>query len=118
MANEITANISLAITSLGQSVSGSKQFQATLSADSFLGEEVTVGSTTAATLNIGGLTDPAAVLIINLDDTNFIQVDKVSAMTSWPMKLLPGQGVLLTPESGTIYALADTAPCQVYVVAG
>jgi hypothetical protein len=118
MANEISASLSCSITSGGQSVSGAKSFTASLSASAFIGEAVTIGSTTAATVYIGGLTNPSTVLIINLDVTNFITVSGDVALTQFQQKILPGQGCLLLPETGTVYAKADTAPCQAWVVAG
>lgn len=118
MANEISASINCSIASGGQSVSGAKSFSANLSSTSFIGSEVTVGSTTAASIFIGGLSNPSVVLVINQDTTNFITIDNISALTNFPQKLLPGQGILLCPESGTIFAKADTAPCQAWVVAG
>jgi hypothetical protein len=118
MANEISASISATITQSGQTVSGSKSFNATLSATAFIGESVTVGSTTAAQLYIGGLTNPAIVLVINQDTTNFLTVAGDAGLANFPQKILPGQGILLNPETGSIYAKADTAPIQAWVVAG
>jgi len=118
MANEISASISCTISQSGQSVSGSKTFSATLSATNFIGEAVTVGSTTAAPLYIGGLSNPAVVCVINQDTTNFLTVAGDAALANFPQKILPGQGILLNPETGTIYAKADTAPVQAWVVAG
>jgi len=118
MANEINSSVSCTISSGGQSVTGSKSFTTSLSSTTFLGEEVTVGSTTAATLYVGGLTNPSALLVINLDTTNFLTVDSAVTLDKFPQKLTPGAGVLLLPESGTVYAKADTAPCQAWVVAG
>jgi hypothetical protein len=118
MANEISASINCTISQSGQNVSGSKSFTATLSGASFIGEGVTIGSTTAAPLYIGGLSNPAIVVVINQDTTNFITVAGDAPLANFPQKILPGQGVLLNPETGTIYAKADTAPCQAWVVAG
>lgn len=116
MANEINANLNLTINDSGNSVSGGANFQANYSG-AYIGVEVTI-PTTATLLDLGGVTSPVAVLIKNLDSTNFVQVDIVSAMTSWPQKLHPGQCVALLPESGTIYCKADTASCKILVVAG
>jgi len=118
MANEISANLSCTISQSGQSVSGTQSFSANLSSTAFIGEEVTIGSSSAATIYIGGLSNPTVVLILNQDTTNFITVDNVVGLGNFPQKLLPGQGVLLLPDTGTIYAKADTAPCQAWVVAG
>ena len=118
MANEITVSLSASISQSGQSVAGNGNFQATLSGTSFIGEEVTIGSTSAASIYIAGLSNPTVVLILNQDTTNFISVAGDSGLTNFSQKVGPGQGVLLLPETGTIYAKADTAPCQAWVVAG
>ena len=118
MANEISCNLSATISQGGQSVSGSGSFQATLSGTSFLGEEVTIGSTSAAAIYIAGLSNPTMVLVLNLDTTHFLSVAGDSGLANFPQKVGPGQGVLLLPETGSIYAKADTAPCQAWVVAG
>ena len=118
MANEISVTISTTISQSGQSVSGTGSFTTSLSATNFIGQEVTVGSSSAATISILGLTDPSVVYIKNLDTTNFITVDAVVGLSAWPQKLLPGQAINLLPTGGTIYAKADTAPCQAWVVAG
>lgn len=118
MANEISVSLSATISQSGQSVSGTGSFTGNLSSTSFIGEEVTIGSSSASTLYIAGLTNPTTVLVLNQDTTNFITVAGDAGLIEFPQKLLPGQGVLLLPESGTIYAKADTAPCQAWVVAG
>lgn len=118
MANEISSTVSCTISSGGQSVTGNKSFTLSLSSTTFIGEEVTIGSTTATSLYTAGLTNPSVVLVINLDTTNYISVDSVDTLDNFPQKLTPGAGVLLLPETGTIYAKADTAPCQAWVVAG
>lgn len=118
MANEISVTSNCSITSAGQNVGGSGSFTANLSSLNFLGQEVTIGSATAATIPIGGLATPAIVYIKNLDATNFITVDALAALTAFPQKILPGQAICLLPTSGTIYAKANAANCQAWVVAG
>lgn len=118
MANEISVSTNITISQAGQSVQGSGTFTANLSATNFVGEEVTIGSSSAAVLTIAGLSDPSAVFIKNLDSTNFITVDSVSTLDNFPQRLTAGQAVCLLPSTGTIYVKADTAPCQAWVVAG
>jgi hypothetical protein len=118
MANEIQCSISATITQSGQSVSGSGSFQANLSALNFLGQEVTIGSSSAAALPLGGLAAPTVVYIKNLDTTNYIQVDAVAALTSFPQTIHAGQSILLLPNTGTIYAKANGAPVQAWIVTG
>lgn len=118
MANEISVSVNCTITQSGQSVAGAQTFSANLAATSFLGAEVTIGSTTAALLSLGGLSNPSVIMVVNQDTTNFVMIDNILALSNFPQKLLPGQSILLLPETGTLYAKADTAPCQVWVVAG
>lgn len=118
MANEIAVSLSATISQAGQSVSGSGSYNASLSATTFLGEEVTIGSTSAALLPLGGLAAPSIVYIKNLDTANFITVDSAAALTSFPQKIRAGQSILLLPETGSIYAKADTAPIQAWIVTG
>lgn len=118
MANEISVTLNATISQGGQGVSGTGSFNANLATTTFLGQEITIGSTTAAALYLAGISNPSVILIINQDSVNFIQVDSAATFDKFPQTLLPTQGVLLLPATGTIYAKADTAPCQVWVVAG
>lgn len=84
---------------------------------SFIGDEQIIGNTSAATLLLGNVgSAPVFVFIKNMDATNYITVDAVSALNAFPQKILPGNGVYLTPLTGTIYAQANTAPCKAFVV--
>jgi hypothetical protein len=63
-------------------------------------------------------TVPKVVFIQNNDDTNFLTVDAVVGLSSWPQKILPGTGIVLRPPNGTIYAKANAAPVNAWIVAG
>ncbi len=117
MANEISANLSVTINSAGNSVAGASQYLASLSGTGFIGNDQTVGTTAEALLfgDVGA--NPAIVFVKNTDSTNFVQIDSISTMVNFPQTLLPGQSVVLLPATGTIYAKADTAPCNCWVVA-
>ena len=53
----------------------------------------------------------------NNDATNFIEVGGDSGLTVFKLKVLPGESILITPSSATMYYKADTATCNVFVVA-
>lgn len=117
MAKEINCSLKLSIASKGGSNAvGSVTSSEDLSGG-FEGFQATVGSTTAASLGLD-VPSPKTVYIQNLDDTNFVTVDAVAGLTGWPQKLLPGTGVVLRPPNGTIYAKADSAPVNIWIVAG
>lgn len=117
MANEITANLNVTINDNGNSASGGAAFTANFSGN-FIGNEQTI-ATTAETLLLGDVgSNPVILFVKNLDDTNFITVDAVNTLDSFPQVLQPGQAVVLCPTTGTIYCKADTASCKVLVVAG
>jgi hypothetical protein len=116
MSQEISGGASLSINSLGGNGSGTVAFVADISANGFVCDERVV-PTTAGTIPMGGVTAPQAVFIKNLDDTNYMEVDSVSTMDKFPQKLYPGDGILLKPETGTIYWKANTATLLALIVA-
>lgn len=118
MANEISTNLSVSASTSGQTVSGSASGTLNAGSNGFIGTEILV-STTAAALNLGPATEtpPVCVFIKNLDTLNFIQVDAISTMASFPQKILAGQAIYLLPETPTIYAKADTGAVKIWVVA-
>jgi hypothetical protein len=119
MAKEINTKISCSIASKGSSkAAGDISFAEDLSG-SFVGFQVTIGSTSAAAINLGtGVTAPKVVFIQNNDATNFVQIDNVSGMTGWPQKILPNTGILIRPQNSTLFGKADQAPVAVWIVAG
>lgn len=117
MANEINVNVSCAISASGQTVNGIGTFQADLGGGGFLGNEQTIG-TASELLVIGDVSTPAVVFIKNLDETNYIEVDNVTSFDNWPLKLFPGQAIIVTPQTGVIYCKANTAACKIWSVVG
>lgn len=117
MANEIQYSVTVTVSTSGQSVSGGISAQETASNLAFIGNEQTVGTSAEALVlgDIGG--NPVFVFVKNLDDTNFLTIDAVNTLDSFPQVILPGMGILLRPSTGTIYAKGDTAPVKAWVVA-
>ena len=62
---------------------------------------------------------PGMIVLKNLDATNFIEIglDSASPMTQKFAKLLPGQIIPIPPSTATLYAKADTAACNLLVMA-
>lgn len=72
-----------------------------------------IAPTTAAALNLGGVTSLGYVAIINRDPTNFITLLTGTGGVTFA-KLWPGQGALFFFGSGVTapFIKADTAVCQ------
>ena len=116
MAKEITASVSTVITDTGNQVQGNAASQADFSGK-LIATEITV-PTASTLLSLGSVTTPTVIFIKNTDPTNYIELDHVTGFTAWPQKLLPGEGIILYPEDGTIYGKANTASVKIWVVAG
>lgn len=118
MGKEIKCSIKLSIASKGGSkASGDIDSTEDLGAGC-VGFQATIGSSSAAAINIGIGGIPKVLYIQNNDPDNFVQVDNVAALNGWPQKILPGTGILLRPTAATVYAKADTAPVPLWIVAG
>lgn len=118
MADEITVSVNTNINVAGQSAQGNGSFQADLSATNYFAQSVTIGSSSAAVMELGSLSDPTVLFVKNLDTTNYITIDSVGTLDNFPQRLEAGQSIALLPVTGTIYAKANAAPCQAWVVAG
>lgn len=118
MANEITVSVSLTASkdSATISVSANKTFDMT-------NEDMTQATqnigTSAEALSLGDIAAPAAYIYVrNMDPTNFVVLSLASDGTSPFAKIRPGHFALFPPpQSGTIYALADTAAVRVALAA-
>jgi hypothetical protein len=115
MSNEISASLSISISFGADSVSGSAAFKASAQANGFSENEQLIG-TTATALDFENQTTPQLVFIKNLDPNNYVQIDANNSFNGFPQKLLPGEAILLTPETGTIYAKANVAAVLLAVV--
>ena len=114
MANEISTSLAVTVSYSGQSAAGTVAAQSDLTT-TFIGNEQIIGIT-AETFDLGDVgASPKFLFVKNLDSTNFITVDAVNTFDAFPQVILPGQGVYLAPPSGTVYCIADTAPCKVFV---
>lgn len=98
--------------------SGSKLKQLTMAGNKMVQTVIAVG-TASELLTIGDLAGvPAAVMITNLDSTNFVLISGETGFTAvMQLKILAGESVLITPLAATLYAKADTAACNIQVIA-
>ena len=85
-----------------------------------IGNVQNIGTTTEAIV-LGDVTTIGYLMLINLDATNFVSVGLATPVTTGPgnafAKLLPGEFCIIPTRQTVIYALADTAACDVFVVA-
>lgn len=69
----------------------------------------TVSSSAEETLNVGDVSNLGFIVIVNRDDTNYVEVGLTAQYT---IKLKPGQFCMF-PPAGTIYVLANSADVDV-----
>ena len=117
MANEISFTASLSISKGGVNISGSGSATVTMAGNNLLGTVQNIGAATEA-IAIGDMTTPGYLWVKNLDATNFIQIGLTNPVNAGNamVKLLPGEFALMPTRQTAIYALADTAPCDLEVV--
>lgn len=117
MANSITVNAQLILNlAAGGSISGLAAITEVQTGSHGIENVQNIG-TTAENITLGDCANAAFILIKNLDPTNYVEVDSASAMTSFPQKIKPGGMILLSPETITIWAKANTAACDCLIVA-
>lgn len=115
MANEIQVAVSLGATKGGASVAKDASGTITMSGED-MGAHTQVITTSATAMNMGTVTGaPAAVLVKNLDPTNYVEVDSANSFDKFPQKIRPGCGIILFPETATMYLKANTASCLVEI---
>jgi hypothetical protein len=75
-----------------------------------------IASGTTPTLNLGSMGTLGYIFVKNLDSTNFVQLS-LNDFTQIFAKLRPGEFCLFPANQNTIYAKANTNPCDVLVCA-
>lgn len=108
MSNELRINYSLEYSKNGASVSKTKDFSIDITGNSFTNAVQTVGTSEESLSVHPDIGTVGYVLIINLDDTNFLEVGSTSGV--YDIKVMPGEFAIYRHNSNTIYAKADTAP--------
>lgn len=113
MANEITESAGLQASKNGAMVSRSYSAQLSMTG-THMTQDVQTIATTATALTFGGISGaPSKVMIKNLDAVNYVEIAADSGITQFVQKLMPGDFILLSPESGTIYGKAHTASVDI-----
>ena len=117
MSREITYNISVNASKGGARVSHGATKTLDMAGDDMLQSTQLIGTSAEAITfeDISGA--PAVLLIQNLDAANYVEIDSANTFDKFPQKLLAGESVLLKPQTGTIYAKANTAPVRILKVA-
>lgn len=121
MANEISATSTLTCTKGGATVTGTLTKQQTLTGSGKYANTQNIGTTAEALSFPSDLTTEGItwIWLKNLDSTNFVEIALDSGMTNKFGKLLAGEAMLWRAWTGnpTIYAKADTAACDLQIVA-
>lgn len=116
VANQLTLNATLAyddgVTEVATQVT---DLIASLS-DARAVKNIQLIPTSQTAINLGGITTPRWIIIVNLDSTNFVDV-KVATGGAIFAHLLPGWFCVVPLGSGAQapFAIADTASCNVLV---
>lgn len=118
MADEIQIATSLSVNVNGTQISGSTSKSITMAGTLKSGTTQAVGTTTEA-LDFGDISNIGYVYLKNNDATNFVMVGITSPVSSSNamITLLAGESAAFPTRLETIYAIADTASCNVEVIA-
>jgi len=114
MANELTVTGTVAYSDAnGVEAEVSLDYTMSLSAP-LMTKNILNVLTSETAIDLGGVTSPVMLIIVNLDTTNYVNV-KVASSGAIAAKLLPGKGAIITLGSGmqAPVAIADTATCKV-----
>ena len=72
-------------------------------------------ATSATALELGAVSTIGGLFIYNGDSTNYVEIDSANTFDKFPQKILPLRGILLAPQTTTIYAKANTAAVEITV---
>ena len=123
MANEVTMTAGLAASKDGALVNpGTMTKQLTMAGSDMVQQTVPCLTATATAFTWGGITGtPAAVMIKNLDATNYAEiagtVDGTPALTGFKIKIGAGVTILVQLSSATLYHQSNTADLSLLVCA-
>lgn len=118
MAGEITTNSATLTASNGGATVNSGTKAKALDMDSVHMAKFTqaIGTSAEAIAIPSDLSAYIEVLIVNLDDTNFVTIAKEVGITNVHSKLLPGNWCKLAFKAKSeLYAISDTTACNIEV---
>lgn len=119
MANEISISAQLTLNKSGITLIGQVgSLSITQAGAQNISNTQAIGTTTEQ-LSLVDVATPGYLFVKNLDATNFVLVSLVTPAVSGTSfsKLLPGEAFLLPTRQTVIYAIADTASCNLQVMA-
>ena len=121
MANEIAASCALSATKNSASVSATATISGTssttMSGDQMIANVQIIG-TAAEAITVGDVSTIGYVMFKNMDSTNFVQLALDSGVSTQIFaKLLPGDFTIIKAATATMYAKADTANVNLFVMA-
>lgn len=118
MSNSITVSVTASVAlAAGGSISGSGSISASQAGTNNIGNVQNIGTTTEQ-LTYGDVTTIGYLFLHNLDSTNYVEFDLNTPVAGTAFcKLLPGESAFIPTRQTTIYAKANTAACDVHVVA-
>lgn len=121
MANEIAVTTGLSCTKGGTTVNGTQTKQITLAGTGEWAHTQVIGTSAEQIAYPADLTTEGITYLYfkNDDASNFIEIALDSGMTNKFAKLLAGESMILKVHTGnpTHYAKADTAACNLRIVA-
>lgn len=116
-AGEISLYASISSTKNGATVAGSSTQNADMIGDQMIGNVQIVGTSNEA-INLGDVSTLGHLYCKNMDATNYVEIFTDNANAQPVAKLLAGQAMLIASHpSATYYARANTAVCNLHVVA-
>ncbi len=117
MASEISTSASVSVAKNGASFAARASATLTQTGNVTI-QNVQIIGTSAELLAMGDITGvPSALLVQNLDPTNYVEIALDSGMTQKFAKLLAGEFLLIRPSTASNYAKANTAACNCLVLA-
>jgi len=111
MANELSLIVNLSFSKGGAKVTKQVSKQITVTGDAFTHGVQAIGTTEEEIAQGADLGTPGYMLIINLDDTNYVEIGSTTGV--YDIKLKAGEFALYRHNSATVYAKANTAACNV-----
>lgn len=118
MANEIRNQFQITVSKNGDVLTFPSSVVNDMSGNVIYKNTQAIGTSTEAIVlsaDIAGT--PSWMVLKNIDSTNFIEVGLNTPVTQIFAKLKAGQGFAFPPGTATLYAKADTAACNLVVIA-
>jgi len=113
VSNEISISVGMSVSKGGVQDSRFDSVNIDMSGDAITHHTQVVGIVEEAIVVPADLTTFGFVLLKNLDDTNFIEIGKTTGV--YTIKLKAGELALFRVDGSTLFALANTAACNMEI---